>query len=124
MDASHPSAQRVATVAVPEDVGSDELSVPHALAHRLRSVVEQGYDVILLDVSRLTHCNSMTLGAIVQTYVTAVKGGTTVKLMHVRRRFRELLAVTKIDRVIEILDLDDTPGDDTVDPEGTAISRK
>src|SRR5262245_42790237 len=122
MDVSNPPAQRTVTIAVPEDVGSDELTVPHALAHRLRTVVEQGYDVILLDVSRLTHCNSMTLGAIVQTYVTAVKGGAVMKLLHVRRRFRDLLAVTKIDKVIEIMDIDETPVEEP-DTEGTAINR-
>src|SRR5262249_42948483 len=118
------SAPRTVTVAVPEDAESDELSVPHALAHRLRTVVEHGYDLILLDVSKLSHCNSMTLGAIVQTYVTAVRNGGSVKLLHVKRRFRELLAVTKIDRVIEIIDLDDAETGAFEDPEATAIEPK
>jgi len=92
------------TVAVPMDASSDELTVPRALADRLRTVARQGYDVIILDVTQLAHCNSMTLGAIVQTHVTAVNQGGVVKLKHVTRRFRELLAVTKIDRVIEIIE--------------------
>jgi len=124
MDGTNSPAQRTVTVAVPEDPTSDELTVPHALATRLRMVVEQGFDLILLDVSKLSHCNSMTLGAIVQTYVTAVRGGGTVKLLHVRRRFRELLSVTKIDRVIEILDQEESLPEIVVDPESTAINPK
>ena len=92
------------TVAVPMDASSDELTVPRALADRLRTVARQGYDVIILDVTQLAHCNSMTLGAIVQTHVTAVNHGGVVKLKHVTKRFRELLAVTKIDLVIEIIE--------------------
>ena len=81
--------------------------------------------MILLDVSRLTHCNSMTLGAIVQTYVSAVNNGGSLKLVNVRRRFRELLAVTKIDKVIEIVDMDEPDAArEVVDPEGTGIRRR
>jgi hypothetical protein len=32
--------------------------------------------------------------------------GTTVKLLHASRRVKELLAVTKLDRVIETVDSD------------------
>jgi len=47
----------------------------------------------------------MTLGAIVQTYVSAVRGGGTVKLTNVSKRFRDLLTVTKLDRIMEIVDV-------------------
>jgi anti-anti-sigma factor len=124
MDSTDPRPRRTVTVSVPESAGDEELTVPHALADRLRLVVHQGYDLILLDVSRLTHCNSMTLGAIVQTYVSAVKGGGSLKLLNVRRRFRDLLAVTKIDKVIEIVEMDENPAQDVVDPERTEVSRK
>ena len=116
--------RRTVTVYVPEDASGEELTVPRALAERLRLVVHQGYDLILLDVSRLTHCNSMTLGAIVQTYVSAVKNGGSLKLIKVRRRFRDLLAVTKIDKVIQIVEMDesDTSGE-VVDPDGTEVRK-
>src|SRR5262249_40680950 len=91
-----PEDRRVGTVCVPQEGNADELSVPRALADRLRAVVQERYQLILLDVSQLNHCNSMTLGAIVQTYVSAVRNGGTVKLVNVRRRFRDLLSVTKI----------------------------
>jgi anti-anti-sigma factor len=118
-----PRPRRTVTVAVPEDPNGEELTVPRALAERLKLVVHQGYDVIFLDVSRLSHCNSMTLGAIVQTYASAVKVGGTVKLLNVRRRFRELLGVTKIDKVIEIVEMAENPDEKAVDPDGTEMRR-
>ena len=107
MDASNTEPGRVVVVDVPA-IPSDEVAVPRALADHLKTVVCQGYDVVVLDVEALTHPDSMTLGAIVQTYVSAVKGGGTVKLTNVSKRFRELLTVTKLDRIMEIVKV---PGD-------------
>ena len=103
MDAPQPPG-RVVVVDVPA-IPSDEVAVPRALADHLKTVVCQGYEVVVLDVEALTHPDSMTLGAIVQTYVSAVKGGGTVKLTNVSKRFRELLTVTKLDRIMEIVEV-------------------
>ena len=105
MDAPNRPAERVVVVDVPT-IPSDEVAVPRALAEHLRTVVDKGYQVIVLDVAALTHPDSMTLGAIVQTYVSAVKGGGTVKLTNVSKRFRDLLAVTKLDKIMEIVDIE------------------
>ena len=83
---------------------------------------DKGYEVIVLDVAALTHPDSMTLGAIVQTYVSAVKSGATVKLTNVSKRFRDLLAVTKLDRIMEIVEVEgdiDRQSVDTGEPETT-----
>jgi anti-anti-sigma factor len=95
---------RVVVVDVPA-IPSDEVSLPLALADHLKKVVCQGYDIVVLNVEALVHPDSITLGAIVQTYVTAVKGGGTVKLTNVSKRFRELLTVTKLDRIMEIVEV-------------------
>jgi anti-anti-sigma factor len=121
MNAANPPARRVVVVDVPT-VPSDEVAVPRALADHLRRVVGKGYAVIVLDVASLSHPDSITLGAIVQTYVSAVKGGGTVKLANVSKRFRELLTVTKLDRVMEIVEVEgeyDRVGVDTDDPDTT-----
>ena len=104
MNAPKSQPGRVVVVDVP-GIPSDEVAVPRALADHLRTVVHQAYDVIILDVEALTHPDSMTLGAIVQTYVSAVKGGGTVKLTNVSKRFRDLLTVTKLDRIMEIVEV-------------------
>ena len=111
MDAPNPKTGRVVVVDVPR-IPSDEVAVPSALAEHLRAVARQGYDVVVLNVEALTHPDSMTLAAIIQTYVRAVKGGGTVKLSNVSKRFRDLLTVTKLDRVIEIVRIE--PGADRV----------
>ena len=101
-------------------IPSDEVAVPQALADHLRTVVDKGYAVVVLDVAALTHPDSMTLGAIVQTYVSAVKGGGTVKLTNVSKRFRDLLSVTKLDRIMEIVEIEGEPDRlraDTEEPE-------
>src|SRR5262245_55219616 len=105
MNAANPPARRVVVVDVPI-VPSDEVAVPRALADHLRRVVDKGYAVIVLDVASRSHPDSITLGAIVQTYVSAVKGGGTVKLANVSKRFRDLLTVTKLDRVMEIVEVE------------------
>lgn len=105
MSAPDGKTGRVVVVEVPT-IPSDEVAVPRALADHLRTVVDKGYDVIVLDVVLLTHPDSMTLGAIVQTYVSAVRGGGTVKLANVSKRFRGLLTVTKLDRIMEIVEIE------------------
>lgn len=122
MDPPHPPAGRVVVVDVP-GIPSDEVAVPSALAEHLRSAVRQGYDVVVLNVEALTHPDSMTLGAIVQTYVSAVKGGGTVKLANVSKRFRDLLTVTKLDRVIEIVEIEGDHDRIAVDPNESETSK-
>ena len=115
MDAPNPPSGRVVVVDVPS-IPSDEVAVPSALAEHLRAVVHEGYDIVVLDVGALTHPDSMTLAAIVQTYVRAVKSGGTVKLTNVSKRFRELLTVTKLDRVIEMVEVDANTPHVVLDP--------
>ena len=50
--------------------------------------------------------DSMLLGELVHAYVTAVKRGATLKLINVTSRLRELLRVTKLDRVLHSTDND------------------
>jgi len=115
MDARNSPSGRMVVVDVP-GIPSDEVTVPRALAQHLRSIAEHGYELVVLNVEALTHPDSMTLGAIVQTYVTTVKSGGTVKLANVSKRFRELLTVTKIDRVIEIVEIAADAVRITIDP--------
>jgi anti-anti-sigma factor len=76
------------------------------LRQKLRGLLSQGYACILVNVADLTYVDSVMLGAIMQGYVSAIRVGTTVKLLHASRRVKELLAVTKLDRVIETVESD------------------
>ena len=77
------------------------------LHETLRGLLSQGYKCILVNVAEVTYIDSVMLGAIVQGYVSAMRVGTTLKLLHASRRVKELLAVTKLDRVLETVDSDD-----------------
>jgi anti-anti-sigma factor len=77
------------------------------LRETLRGLPSQGYQAILVNVAQVTYIDSVMLGAIVQGYVSALRVGVTVKLLHASRRVKELLAVTKLDRVLETVESED-----------------
>jgi anti-sigma B factor antagonist len=76
------------------------------LRDRLVSSIEQGQRSILLDVSQVSYMDSTLLGELVNAYVAAIKRGATLKLINVTSRLRELLRVTKLDRVLQSPDKD------------------
>jgi len=75
-----------------------------ALCGRVHALVEQGFKLVLLNVADLARVDSVTLGVLVQAYTSAAKAGGTLKLQHATSQLRELLAVTKLDRVIGLVD--------------------
>jgi anti-sigma B factor antagonist len=96
---------RIVTVGLHGRV-DDDSGAAAALRARVRELVAQGYTFILLNVADLIYVDSMLLGAIVQAYASAIQVGGTLKLIHVTKRLRELLAATKLDRVIKTVDED------------------
>ena len=74
---------------------------PVVLLEALRRAVDRGQVNILLNVAEVTTVDSLWLGAVLQSYTTTTRRGGTIKLLHVSRRFHELLVVTKLDRVLE-----------------------
>ena len=71
------------------------------LLARLRTILDRGDRNILLNVEKVTHVDSLLLGSIIQAYVAAIRLGGGIKLVHVGARFRQLLTVTKLDRVLQ-----------------------
>ena len=69
-----------------------------------RLLLRDGCNYIILNVSQLSAADSLVLGAIVQAYASAVRQGALVKLASPSPRFRELLTITKLDRVIETVE--------------------
>ena len=77
------------------------------LVERLRVLVDQGYTCILLNVAQVTYADSVLLSAVVQAYISAVRRGATLKLLNVTKRLQEVLAVTRLDTVLEIVESED-----------------
>jgi anti-anti-sigma factor len=73
----------------------------------LRGCLSQGYDCILVNVAQLTYIDSVMLGAIAQGYISAMRVGATVKLLHASRHVKDVLAVTRLDRILETVDSED-----------------
>jgi anti-sigma B factor antagonist len=74
------------------------------LRDRLISSIDQGQKSILLDLGQVSYMDSMLLGELVHAYVAAVKRGATLRLINVTSRLRELLRVTRLDRVLHSTD--------------------
>ena len=78
-----------------------DLDAPGILRDRLRALAARGYNVILLNVADVAYIDSVLLGAIVQAYVATIRSGGTFRLLNVSQRFRDLLRVTRLDRIID-----------------------
>ena len=51
---------------------------------------------VVLDLAELTHMDSMGIGTLVRLYVSAKAAGCELELIHVGKRVRELLSLTKL----------------------------
>ena len=93
------------TVVIDIDGTSDHAEFDAArFRDTLRSLLSQGCECVLVNLAQTTYIDSVMLGAIAQGYVSALRVGTSVKLLHASRRVKELLAVTKLDRVLETIE--------------------
>jgi len=87
------------------DQNDAETSAP--LLDRLRGLLNQGYKYLLLNVGELTYVDSVMLGAMVAGYAAAIRHGGGLKLLHASQRLRQLLAVTKLDGVLNSYESED-----------------
>jgi anti-anti-sigma factor len=78
-----------------------DLDAPAVLRDRLHALAAKGYNVILLNVADVAYIDSVLLGAIVQAYVATIRSGGTFTLLNVSKRLRDLLRITRLDRIID-----------------------
>ena len=78
-----------------------DLDAPAVLRERLRTLAAKGYNVILLNVADVAYIDSVLLGAIVEGYVATIRSGGTFRLLNVSKRLRDLLRLTKLDRIVD-----------------------
>lgn len=107
MAAPQPSTGHIVVVN-PQGRVTTEGDTVTRLRDRLVSSIENGQRSIVLDVSQVSYMDSLLLGELVQAYVTAVKRGARLNLINVTSRLRELLRVTKLDRVLRSTDQEHT----------------
>jgi len=75
-----------------------------ALKDKMRSLVQQGYTKLLLNLGDVSYVDSAGLGEIVQSYATVNKNGGSLKLLNVTKRIKDLLSITKLLTVFETYD--------------------
>ena len=107
MAAPQPSTEHIVVVN-PQGRVTTEGDSATRLRDRLVSSIERGQRSILVDVSQVSYMDSMLLGELVNAYVTAIKRGARLELINVTSRLRELLRVTRLDRVLRSTDTDRT----------------
>ena len=109
MESTPPSSARV-VVLNPQGRADGAGGAHTPLRDRLLAEIERGHESIFLDVGLVSYLDSMLLGELVQAYASAIKRGATLKLLHATKRLRELLQVTKLDRVLETVDSEEPRG--------------
>ncbi len=75
-----------------------------ALAHRVRSCVQSGRNQVVLNLDGVPYVDTMGLCNIIEAYITTKRQGGALKLLHLARHVREVLAVTKLLTVFEAYD--------------------
>ena len=101
----------VGDVAIVEVIGDIVANSGDALlADKVRSLRQQGYTRVVIDLGRVPYMDSAGLGDLVFAYATTKKSGGTLKLMRVTKRLKDLLTITKLVSVF-----------DTYDDEATAV---
>jgi anti-sigma B factor antagonist len=74
------------------------------LKDKIQSLLQQGRKKVLLDMGGVSYVDSAGLGQLVQASVTATKNGGKLKLLNLTKRLNDLLVVTKLSTVFDVLD--------------------
>jgi anti-sigma B factor antagonist len=74
------------------------------LRDKVRSVVQQGYKQIVLNLGGLSYMDSAGLGELVSAYATVNRAGGQVKVFNLTKRVSDLLTITKVLSVFDVFD--------------------
>jgi len=70
----------------------------------VRDVLQSGGLKIVLNLGEVSYIDSAGIGELISTYTTVVNGGGQLKLMNLTKRLKELLAITKLLTVFDVID--------------------
>ena len=68
----------------------------------IRSLVEKGRKNILVNLENVSLIDSSGLGELVAAYVAVTKSGGLIKLLHLSKRVRELMLMTKLLTIFDV----------------------
>lgn len=81
-------------------IGEDSFNIHNTL----RQALARGEKRILLNLADVSYIDSSGLGELVAGYTTCRREGAELKLLHLTRRVRELMVITKLLIVFETFD--------------------
>jgi len=74
------------------------------LREKVKGLVAAGHTRIILDLAEVNYIDSAGLATLVWVYTSARKQGGDVKLLHLTKRVRDLLQITRLSTVFELHD--------------------
>jgi len=70
----------------------------------VRDVLQSGGQKIVLNLGGVSYIDSAGVGELISSYTTVVNRGGQLKLMNLTKRLTELLAITKLLTVFDVID--------------------
>ena len=74
------------------------------LADRVRSLLQDGHDRLVLDLGHVRYVDSAGLGELVHAFSAVRNRGGAIKLLNITRRLSDLLVVTRLLTVFDCFD--------------------
>ncbi len=71
---------------------------------KIRELLENGNKNILMNLGDVSYVDSAGIGELVSSYTTVTNQGGQFKLLHLTKKIRELLAITKLLTVFDSFD--------------------
>jgi anti-sigma B factor antagonist len=98
-----------------------------ALRTVIRRLIENGHKQILLNLEQVSYIDSSGLGELIASHITLSENGGEIRLLHLTRRVRELMTITKLVTVFDVYEDETTaidsfeeraltPGDERTSP--------
>jgi anti-sigma B factor antagonist len=74
------------------------------IREKIKALLEAGHMRIIVDLAEVTYIDSAGLATLVWAYTSSRKLGGNVKLLHLTKRVRDLLQITRLSTVFELFD--------------------
>jgi anti-sigma B factor antagonist len=74
----------------------------------IRDLAKQGERKLLLNLAEVTYIDSSGIGELVSAYTTVTNQRGQLKLLHLTKRIKELLQITKLYTVFDVFDSETT----------------
>ncbi len=71
------------------------------LREKIKHLVESGHSRIILNLGEVTYIDSVGLSTLVSSYTSARKQGGDLKLLHLTKRVRDVLQITRLITIFE-----------------------